>query len=209
MIVGEACNSGARASGFFQHPQAIVEEGARVGERTRVWAFAHVLSGAVIGCDCNISGHTFIEGGVRIGDRVTVKCAVSLWEGIQVENDVFIGPGAVFTNDKRPRSRNYPQAYLKTFLKEGCSIGANTTVLPGLTIGRWAMTGAGSVVTRNVPDHVLVYGNPATFHGWVCRCGQKLANRPPAELICICGFRYEISAAGVRKLFARTDVRQA
>ncbi len=184
--------SAAKAmKGHFQHPKAVVEDSARIGRGTRVWAFVHVLSGAVIGEDCNICDHTFIEGGVRIGDRVTIKCGVSLWDGMTIEDDVFIGPDAVFTNDNRPRSRQYPGEFLKTLLKEGCSIGANSTVLPGLTVGRWAMIGAAAVVTHDVPDFALVFGNPARRRGWVCRCGEKLERAAGARLLCQCGLAYE------------------
>ena len=176
---------------FFQHPQAIIDEGASIGRGTRVWAFAHILSGAIIGEECNICDHTFIEGGVRVGNRVTVKCGVFLWEDIVVEDDVVIGPSAVFTNDDRPRSGNHLKEYLKTVLKQGASIGANSTTLPNVTIGRWAMVGAGAVVTHNVPDHGLVLGNPATLKGWVCRCGKKLRAVIGSRLICSCGRSYD------------------
>jgi acetyltransferase-like isoleucine patch superfamily enzyme len=157
-----------------------------------VWAFTHILAGAIVGEDCNICDHTFIEGGVRIGDRVTIKCGVSLWDGMVVEDDVFIGPDAVFTNDNRPRSRQYPQEFLKTLLRQGCSIGANSTILPGLTIGKYSMIGAGAVVTRSVPDYGLVYGNPARLQGWVCRCGERLAISREHKLFCQCGSSYEL-----------------
>ena len=175
----------------FQHAFALVEEGAVVGSRTRVWAFAHVLEGAVIGEDCNICDHTFIEGDVRIGDRVTIKCGVSLWDGVVVSSDVFIGPNVVFTNDLRPRSRIRPAVYSQTLLKPGCSLGANCTILPGLTIGRWAMVGAGAVVTRDVPDFGLVFGVPARLRGWVCSCGNKLVPDTGGRWICSCGRAYE------------------
>ena len=158
----------------YLHPKSLVEEGAIVGAYTRVWAFTHVLPGAVIGEHCNICDHTFIEGNVRIGNRVTLKCGVYLWDGVMAEDDVFIGPCVTFTNDKRPRSQQYPNEYLTTLLKQGCSLGANATILPGITIGRYAMVGAGAVVTKDVPDHTLVIGNPARFHSKVCRCGQKV-----------------------------------
>lgn len=145
----------------YIHPKALVDEGARIGARTRIWAFAHVLPGAQLGADCNICDHTFIEGKVVIGDRVTLKCGVYLWDGITLENDVFVGPNATFTNDLRPRSRVYPDAFLKTHVKGGASIGANATILPGLTIGANAMVGAGAVVTKDVPDNAVVVGNPA------------------------------------------------
>ncbi len=183
---------------YFCHPHALVDAGATIGKGTRVWAFAHVVAGAVIGDDCNICDHTFIEGKVQLGNRVTLKCGVFLWNGISVEDDVFIGPAAVFTNDYRPRSKRY-LADLKTVLKEGCTIGANSTVLPNLTIGRWAMVGAGSVVTRSVPDFALVMGNPARWRAWVCRCGEKLAPAFSGVLKCDCGNSYEqISSNEVR-----------
>ncbi len=182
-------------SDFFQHPQAIVEPGVVIGTGSRVWAFAHLLSGAVIGKDCNICDHTFIEGQVRLGDRVTIKCGVALWDGIVIEDAVFIGPNAVFTNDNRPRSRKYPTEFARTLLQEGCTIGANSTVLPGLIIGKWSMVGAGAVVTHHVPAFGLVYGNPATLKGWVCRCGEKLAAGPGMRWLCACGLIYEQSAA--------------
>lgn len=176
----------------FVHPQGIVEPGAVLGARTRVWAFAHVLGNAMIGDDCNICDHTFVEGGVIIGNRVTLKCGVYLWDGLTVEDDVFIGPSAVFTNDLRPRSKQYPQEFLKTLLKQGCSIGANATILPGLTVGRWAMIAAGSVVTRDVPDFALVVGNPARQRGWVCRCGLRLGEAATDSVPCNCGKSYQI-----------------
>lgn len=134
---------------------------AEIGQGSRIWQFAVVLNGARIGKDCNICAHTFIEGGVTVGDNVTVKCGVYLWEGITVEDNVFIGPNATFTNDRQPRSKQYPDAFEKTVLKRGCSIGANATLLPGITIGESAMVGAGAVVTKDVPAYSVVAGNPA------------------------------------------------
>ena len=142
------------------HPQAMCES-KTVGPRTRVWAFAHILPGARIGADCNICDHTFIENDVRLGDRVTVKCGVQLWDGVVVEDDVFIGPNATFANDIFPRSRQRPAKFLATIVKAGASIGANATILPGITIGRGAMVGAGAVVVESVPPYAVVAGNPA------------------------------------------------
>ena len=146
--------------GYFRHPQAIVETD-RIGEGTRVWAFAHVLPGAAIGRDCNICDHVFIENDVVVGDRVTVKCGVQLWDGVTLEDDVFVGPNATFTNDPFPRSRRYPERFARTVVRAGASIGANATLLPGIEIGQGAMVGAGAVVTRDVPPGVIVTGNPA------------------------------------------------
>ena len=179
------------ADGYFAHPQALIDEGVAIGCRTRVWAFAHVVKGAILGEDCNICDHAFIEGKVRIGDRVTVKCGVFLWDGLTIEDDVFIGPAAVFTNDSRPRSKRHLKIYLRTVLKQGCTLGAGSITLPGITIGRWAMVGAGSIVTHDVPDYALVVGSPARFRAWICRCGEKLVPASGLLLGCACGRNYE------------------
>lgn len=150
---------------FFRHPNALVES-AKVGRGTRVWAFAHVLPGAQIGEDCNICDHVFIENDVVVGNRVTVKCGVQLWDGTTIEDDVFIGPNATFTNDPFPRSRQRPEGFAQTLIRTGASIGANATILPGLTIGRHAMVGSGAVVTHDVPPTAIVAGNPARIVGY-------------------------------------------
>jgi acetyltransferase-like isoleucine patch superfamily enzyme/dTDP-4-dehydrorhamnose 3,5-epimerase-like enzyme len=151
---------------FFKHSMALVES-PYVGDNTRVWAFAHVLPQAVIGDDCNICDHTFIENDVIIGNRVTIKSGVQLWDGITLEDDVFVGPNATFTNDPFPRSKQYPESFIRTTIRMGASIGANTTILPGLTIGQYAMIGAGTVVTKDVPPYAVVMGNPARITGYV------------------------------------------
>ena len=145
---------------FFIHELACVET-KDIGIGTRIWAFVHVLSGAKIGQDVNICDHTFIENDVIIGDRVTIKCGVYLWDGLRLEDDVFVGPNATFTNDKFPRSKKFLDKFPQTIVKQGASIGANATILPGITIGKYAMIGAGAVVTHDVPDGCLVVGNPA------------------------------------------------
>lgn len=149
----------------FVHPQGICESHS-VGEGTRVWAFAHVLPGARIGRDCNICDHVFVENDVVLGDRVTVKCGVQLWDGLRVADDVFIGPNATFTNDAFPRSKHHREPLLTTIAR-GASVGANATVLPGLTVGREAVVGAGAVVTHSVPARAIVTGNPARIVGYV------------------------------------------
>jgi acetyltransferase-like isoleucine patch superfamily enzyme/dTDP-4-dehydrorhamnose 3,5-epimerase-like enzyme len=151
----------------FVHAQAIVEPGAVLGPGTRVWAFAHVLGGATVGRDCNLCDHTFIEGDVVIGDRVTVKCGVQLWKGLRVEDDVFIGPNATFVNDPFPRSKDYAGPLTTTVIRRGASIGANATILGGVTIGARALVGAGAVVTRDVPPNAMVVGNPSRISGYV------------------------------------------
>ena len=151
---------------YFRHPLAVVET-THVGPRSRVWAFAHILPGAVIGEDCNICDHVFVENDVHVGNRVTVKSGVQLWDGVTLEDDVFVGPNATFTNDAFPRSRQYLQETGRTRVCAGASIGANATVLCGLTVGANAMVGAGAVVTRDVPAHAIVAGNPARVMGFV------------------------------------------
>jgi acetyltransferase-like isoleucine patch superfamily enzyme len=147
------------------HPQAEVAASAHIGAGTRIWQQCVVLDEVSIGADCNICYGCFIEPRVRIGDRVTLKNGVYLWEGLVVEDDVFIGPNATFANDRYPRSRQRPDKWLVTTLSAGCSIGAGAVILPGLRIGRNAMVGAGAVVTRDVPDGKLVVGNPARVVG--------------------------------------------
>jgi acetyltransferase-like isoleucine patch superfamily enzyme len=155
------------------HPLADVQT-KQIGEKTTVWQFAIILKNAVIGSNCNINCHTFIENDVIIGDNVTVKSGVYLWDGIRVENGVFIGPNATFVNDQFPKSKQYPSEFQQTILRKGCSIGANATILGGLEIGEHALIAAGSVVTKNVIPNALMVGNPAKQKGWVNNNGEKL-----------------------------------
>jgi acetyltransferase-like isoleucine patch superfamily enzyme len=152
----ESSRAGAAA---FVHEWALVETDD-IGPGTRIWAFAHVMAGARIGADCNICDHTFLEGDVVVGDRVTIKSGVYLWDGLRVEDDVFLGPQATFTNDRFPRSKQ-PFECPVTTIRRGASIGAGAVVLPGITVGEQAMVGAGAVLTRDVPDHAVAVGNPA------------------------------------------------
>lgn len=167
---------------YFVHPQALCET-TKIGRNTRIWAFAHLLPEAVTGEDCNICDHVFIENDVVIGNRVTVKCGVQLWDGLRVEDDVFIGPNATFTNDSFPRSKQRPARFECIYLRRGCSIGANATVLPSVTIGQYAMVGAGAVVTKSVPPNAIVRGNPARIEGYCSSSGiaTHMAIRRPVE----------------------------
>jgi UDP-2-acetamido-3-amino-2,3-dideoxy-glucuronate N-acetyltransferase len=166
----------------FIHPQALVES-SDVGDGTKVWAFAQIMRGAVVGGNCNIGGHAFIESGARLGSRVTLKNQVMVWNGVTIEDDVFVGPGVAFTNDLQPRSPRMeavsgrysrPENWLaRTSVGRGASIGAGAVILP-VRIGDHAMIAAGSIVTKDVPAHALMKGNPARVAGWVCVCGSKL-----------------------------------
>jgi acetyltransferase-like isoleucine patch superfamily enzyme len=176
----------------FKHRLSLVES-LSIGRGTRVWAWAHVMEGARLGAECNIGEHCFIEKGAVLGDRVTVKNGVAVWEGVTAEDDVFIGPNAVLTNDLRPRSKVYHAVATPTLLKRGASIGANATIVCGITIGAYAMVGAGAVVTRDVPAHGMVIGNPARLAGHVCRCGARLRFRLRAATCKSCRRHYVVS----------------
>ena len=177
----------------FVHPQGLCESD-QVGAGTRIWAFAHVLAGAKVGQDCNICDHAYIEGGVTIGDRVTVKNRVLLFDGVTVEDDVFLGPAVVFTNDLRPRAaiKRGHDDFLPTLVRVGATLGAGVVVVCGLTIGAHAFIGAGAVVTRDVPAHGFVVGNPGRLIGWACECGNKLDH----NLRCGCGRSYTQDSMG-------------
>jgi len=169
-----SAGAGGEKPKYFVHPTAVVEEGAVIGEGTRIWHFAHIRSGAKIGRNCNIGKDVYIDVGVEIGDNVKIQNGVSIYRGVKIEDDAFIGPHAVFTNDLYPRSFNRDWQVVPTLVKRGASIGANATIVCGVTIGEYAMVGAGAVVTRDVPPYGLVYGNPARLRGFVCVCGRKL-----------------------------------
>ena len=171
----------------FVHPKAICES-AHVGIGTTIWAFAHVLPGAVIGREVNICDHVFIENDVVVGDRVTIKSGVQLWDGLELQDDVFIGPNVTFTNDPFPRSKQYPGVFSRTVVETGASVGGGAVILPGVRIGRNAMVGAGAVVTRDVPPFSIVTGNPARITSYTDSGGRKMGltdipDRLPAEQI--------------------------
>lgn len=155
------------------HPSSDVLT-SRIGNDTNIWQFCVVLPGAVIGNYCNICAHVLIENDVKIGNNVTIKSGVQVWDGVQIEDNVFIGPNVTFTNDLVPRSKMYPQQFLKTLIKKGASIGANSTIIAGHVIGEYAMIGAGSVVTTDIPANTLWYGNPAIQRGYVTNEGIVL-----------------------------------
>ncbi len=188
-----------KSSSYFVHPQALVETES-IGEGTRVWAFAHVMQGARIGRNCNICDHSFVESNVVIGDGVTIKNGVAIWDGVTLGNHVFVGPNAVFTNDLNPRAevKKGHDQFVPTHIQEGATIGANATIVCGVTLGRYAFVGAGTVVIRDVPSYGLVVGNPGRQIGYMCECGERL----PESLVCVCGNRFESAEFGLRKVAA-------
>jgi len=185
---------------FFVHPSALVES-QDIGPGTKIWAFAHVLDGARIGRDCNVGDHCFIESNVRIGDQVVIKNGVSVWSGVTLQDFVFVGPNAVFTNDLYPRAKVYHAEDVETQVCRGATIGANATLRCGISVGRWAMIGAGSMVVQDVPDFALVYGVPARQQGWVCACGErlKLSMNGSGRATCRCGRSYSLSTGRVHE----------
>ncbi len=185
--------------GVFVHPRGL-NDSDTVGPGTRIWAFAHVMKGARIGGNCNIGEGAFIESGAVLGDNITVKNGVSVWDGITAEDYCFLGPDCVFTNDHAPRSHpDYatPASEWKpTLLRTGSTVGANATIVCGVTLGPWCFVAAGSVVVRDVPEHAMVAGNPARMIGWACRCGRRL----PESLTCECGLAYREHDGGLEIL---------
>ncbi len=193
---------------FYQHPKALVESDS-IGDGTRVWAFAHVMPGAKIGCDVNVGDHAFVESGAVIGDNVTIKNAVCIWEGVIIEDDVFVGPRVTFTNDRFPRSPRMPgveQRYAekelwlsKTLVRQGASIGASATIAPGVELGVGCMVGAGATVTSDVKPFALVVGTPAKQIGDVCQCGQRLAGTYDSCDCQVCGQTAATRVAAVKR----------
>jgi acetyltransferase-like isoleucine patch superfamily enzyme len=183
---------------FFAHPNALVDS-IEIGPGTRIWAFAHVMQSARIGANCNIGEQCFIEGGAVVGNDVVIKNGVALWEGVEIADKVFVGPNAVFTNDIVPRAKVFKHA-VPTRVDEGASIGANATIRCGIQIGRWAVIGAGAVVTRDVPPFAMVVGNPARLLAYVCRCGERLTVDNDQAVQCACGSRFERQNGTVHEL---------
>lgn len=180
---------------YFQHEKALVSPAAQIGDGTRVWAFTNIADGAIIGKECNICDGCYIEKGAIVGNHVTLKNGVYVFDGITLEDDVFCGANVVFINDRYPRSnRKDPWVLEKILVKKGATLGSNATLLCGITVGKYALIAAGSVVTKDVSNHTLVAGNPAKFAGYVCCCGRKLTS----DMKCNCGLEYVLSDQQLR-----------
>jgi len=162
---------------YYAHPTAIIEDNVKIGAGCRIWHFVHIREGAEIGAGCNIGKGVYIDKKVKIGNNIKIQNFANIYKGVILEDDVFIGPGVMFTNDLFPRAFIWSESsIIPTVVKKGASIGANSTIICGVTIGEYALIGAGSVVTRDVPPFTLVYGNPARVRAYVCYCGRKLNN---------------------------------
>jgi UDP-2-acetamido-3-amino-2,3-dideoxy-glucuronate N-acetyltransferase len=181
--------------GYFVHESSFVDEPCEIGAGTKIWHFSHVMKGSAIGRDCNIGQNVVVSPGVTVGDGCKIQNNVSLYTGVVLEDAVFCGPSMVFTNVVNPRSEIVRRdEYKKTLVRRGATLGANSTVVCGVTIGRYAFVGAGAVVTRDVPDYALVVGNPARRTGWMCRCGIKLEVDGAATACAACGAKYSMHA---------------
>jgi UDP-2-acetamido-3-amino-2,3-dideoxy-glucuronate N-acetyltransferase len=177
---------------YFVHESSYVDEGAEIGAGTKIWHFCHIMPRAKIGERCNIGQNVLVSSDVTLGDNVKIQNNVSLYTGVIVEDDVFLGPSMVFTNVINPRSHiNRKNEYKTTLIRRGTSIGANATIVCGITLGRYCFVGAGAVVTKNVPDYALVYGSPASIRGWMCQCGEHLEFQDNAATCKVCGDQYK------------------
>jgi UDP-2-acetamido-3-amino-2,3-dideoxy-glucuronate N-acetyltransferase len=188
--MGKAC---------FIHPTAVVDEPVEIGKGTKVWHFTHVMPGVKIGENCTIGQNVFISSGAVLGNNIKVQNNVSIYDGVILEDEVFCGPSMVFTNVFNPRSFiSRRKEFRKTLVKRGATLGANVTIVCGNTIGQYAFIGAGSVVTKDVPDYALVYGNPGKVKGWVCQCAEEIVFRSGKAVCKACGKKYKIDSEGVR-----------
>ena len=193
-------------STYFAHATACVDDGVSIGDDTKIWHFSHIMKGTSLGKNCNIGQNVVIGPDAVVGNGCKIQNNVSVYKGVTLEDDVFCGPSMVFTNVFNPRAniRRMDEAR-PTLIKKGASLGANSTIVCGVTVGSFAFVGAGAVVTRDVPAHALVYGNPAKMHGWVCECGEKLAH----DLACpACGKKYVLAGDGLEQVQQNVTAKQ-
>jgi UDP-2-acetamido-3-amino-2,3-dideoxy-glucuronate N-acetyltransferase len=185
----------------FVHPTAVVDDPAAIGEGTQIWHFSHIMSGVTIGENCVIGQNAFVGSGARVGNNVKIQNNISVYAGVILEDDVFCGPSMVFTNVFNPRSFiSRKKEFRKTLVRKGATIGANATIVCGYTIGQYAFVGAGSVVTSDLPDYALVYGNPGKVHGWVCQCAEVITFRSEKATCKACGKKYKKGRDGVKMI---------
>ena len=191
---------------YFVHPSSFVDEGAQVGNGTRIWHFCHLMSGAVVGENCNIGQNVFIGSEAVLGNGVKVQNNVSIYSTVICEDNVFLGPSMAFTNVINPRAFiERKDEFRPTLIKQGATIGANATIICGITIGKYAMIGAGSLVSKNVPDYALVYGNPGKIQGWVCKCGEKLKFLDKNAQCQACSLKYKTTEASIVEIFNKEN----
>ncbi len=187
--------------GYFVHPTSVVDEPVEIREGTKIWHFSHIMSGVKIGRNCIIGQNVFIGSGAVLGDDIKVQNNVSIYDGVVLEDDVFCGPSMVFTNVFNPRSFiSRKKEFQRTVVGKGATIGANATIVCGNKIGRYAFIGAGSVVTKGVPDYAVVYGNPARVKGWTCQCAEEIIFRSRKAKCQACGRQYKKDRSGVKPI---------
>jgi UDP-2-acetamido-3-amino-2,3-dideoxy-glucuronate N-acetyltransferase len=187
--------------GYFVHPTAVVDEPVEIGEGTRIWHFSHIMSGAKIGKNCQIGQNVFVGSTAILGDSIKIQNNVSIFDQVVLEDDVFCGPSMVFTNVFNPRSFiSRKKEFRKTLVRKGATIGANATIVCGNTIGQYAFIGAGSIVTKDIPDYALVYGNPGKVKGWICQCAVEIVFRSGKAVCKACGIKYKKDRSGVKPI---------
>ena len=193
---------------YFVHPSAFVDDGAHIGPGTKIWHFCHVMPGAVIGERCSLGQNVVVMPGTRIGNNVKIQNNVSIYEGVELEDDVFCGPSCVFTNVLNPRSHvSRKHEYQKTLVRRGATIGANATVVCGVTLDEYAFVGAGAVITADVPSFALMVGVPARRVGWMCQCGERLRPTGGKTACAVCGAAYEERGERLRQTTPPREVR--